>query len=346
MEKVLEYGEIEAVLQQILGEHAGFEQMVETMMQGGERISVKNGMEFLGTLLAEQIRGHAQTVGYLLLLIVSAAVLSTIARAFRSRQISAMGFYMIYLLMFMIMIRSFGICYELAEEVIANLIDFMKVLMPAYLMAAAVSAYTASAAVYYEIFLLLIYYLQKLVSIVVLPAIRCYVLFSMAGNLGEVDFFSKGRKSLKRAILFLLKAMIGVTAGLQMIQGMITPAVDAFKNTMISKSVSSLGQVGNIAQNLTDVMLGSGVLLKNCIGAAAAVMIVAICLIPAAQVGCYVVFYHMLAAAAEPISDVKLTGAIEDMADGIGLLERLLLTVGAMFLLSIAIVCITMGGMR
>lgn len=346
METVPDYGEIEAVLQQILGKQAGFEQIVEKMIEGGERISVKNGMGIMGNILAEQIKGHGQTIGYLVLLIISAAVLSTIARAFRSRQISAMGFYMIYLLMFMIMMRSFGVCYALAEGVVTDLVDFMKVLMPAYLMAAAVSSYTASAAVYYEIFLMLIYYLQKLVAVVVLPAIRCYVLFTLAGNLGEVDFFSKGRKSLKKAILFLLKAMIGVTAGLQMIQGMITPAVDELKHTMLSKGVSSLGQMGNVAQNITDMMLGSGALLKNGIGAAAAVMIVTICLIPAVQVGCYVVFYHVLAAAAEPVSDVKITGAIEDVADGIGLLARLLLTVGVMFLLSIAITCITMGGMR
>lgn len=342
----LEYGEIDAVLQQITGKRIRFAQMVEELTVNGQRISVGNGLEVLGNVLTEQFKSHSRTVGYLILLILSAAVLSTIAKAFRNRQISAVGFYMIYLLLFMIMMRSFGVCYELAETVIANLIDFMKVLMPAYLMAAALTSYSASAVVYYEGFLVMIYYLQKLVMFAVLPGIRCYVLLAMAGNLGEVDFFSRGRKGLKKGILLLLKGMIGVTAGLQVIQGMLTPAVDQLKHTVISKSVSSLGELGNIAQNLTDVMLGSGVLLKNGIGAAAAVIIVMICLIPVVEVGGYVVFYQVLAAAAEPVSDEKLTGAIGDMADGIGLLAKLLLTVGAMFLLTIAMVCVTTGGIR
>lgn len=340
----LDYGEIETVLQQIIGKQVSFEEMVKGMTENGKFVSWGEGVGVLGNILLQQIKGHSRTIGYLLLLILSAAMLSTVARAFRNRQISAMGFYMIYLLLFVVMMRSFGECYELAEGVIADLIDFMKVLMPTYLMAAALSSYSTSAVVYYESFFVLIYYLQKLVAYVLLPAIRCYVLLAMTGNLSEVDFFSRGRKGLKKAILLLLKGMIAVTAGMQMIQGMLSPAVDQMKHTVVSKGVSSLGEFGKIAQNVTDVMLGSGALLKNGIGTAAALIIVTVCLIPAAEVGCYVVFYHVLAAVAEPISDEKLTGAIEDMAEGIGLLARLLLTVGTMFVLTIAIICVTTGG--
>lgn len=342
----IEYGDIEHVLEEIMGKQVGFETLVNEMIQSGEVLSLGEWVSILGNVLLEQVKEHGQTIAYLVILIISAAVLSTIAKAFRNRQISDMGFYMIYLLLFLIMMRSFGVCYSLTENVIGDLISFMKVLMPAYLMAAAMSSYRTSAVLYYEGFLILIYYLQKLVEVFVLPAIRCYILFSMLGHLGKEEFFSRGREGLKRLILFILKAMIGVSAGLQMIQGMISPAIDEFKQTAFSRGVSSLGSIGNVAQNVTDVMLGAGVLLKNGIGVAAAVMIVVICLIPAVEVSCYMLFYQVLAAAAEPISDKKLTAAIGDMGDGLGLLTKLLFTVSAMFLLTIAIVCVTTGGIK
>lgn len=342
----IEYGEIENILERILGSPVNFERNVNELIHSGELFSFGKGIGILGDVLLEQIKNHGQTIISLLLLIVSAAVLSTIATAFRNRQISDMGFYMIYLLLFLIMMRSFGVCYCLTENVINDLIDFMKILMPTYLMAAAISAYQTSAALYYEGFLLLVYYLQKIVALVVLPAIRCYVLFTMIGHLGREDFFSRGREGLKKAILFLFKAMINVSAGLQIIQGMISPAIDEMKHTALSRGVSSLGSFGNIAQNVTDVILGSGGLLKNGIGVVAAVMIVTICLIPALEVGCYVVFYHVLAVVAEPISDKKIINVIGDMGEGLGLLAKLLFTVGVMFLLTIAIVCVTTGGIR
>ena len=192
----------------------------------------------------------------------------------------------------------------------------------------------------------MVYYLQKLVGIFLLPAIRCYVLLTLFGHLGTEAFFEKGRMGLKKVILWALKAMIGVTAGLQMIQGMITPAIDEMKQSVFHKGMSSFGSMGNIAQNVTDVILGSGALLKNGIGAAAAVFLVSICLVPAMQTACYSVFYQLFAAVAEPISDKRLTAVLGEMGEGIGLLVKLLFTVCAMFLLSIAIVCVTTGGIR
>ena len=340
------YEEIEEVLRQITGENIGFGEMVQKIMEGGTLFSLKQWMDLLGETLLKQLEFHGKTLGYLLLLIVSGAILAIVAKAFRNKQISDMGFFLIFLLLFVIVMQSFGNCYELTKGVIDDLILFMRVLMPAYLMAAAAMAYPASAVVYYEGFLLLIFYLQKLVEVFLLPAVKGYVLISMIGKIGEEEYFSKARKGLKSLILWVLKAMIGVTAGLQMIQGMITPAIDEMKHTVFSKGLSSFGSIGNVAQNVTDVILGSGAVLKNGIGAAAAVVIISICLMPAAEVACYVLFYQALAAVAEPISDKRTTEIIGQAGEGMGLLLKILFTVSALFLLTIAMICVTTGGIR
>ncbi len=341
----IDYGEIEVVLEQIMGESFKFEQLVSEMMAGGEALSPVRWIQLLGNALIEQISRHGQTIGYLFLLILSAAILSALAKAFRNHQISDMGFYMIYLLLFLILFRSFGVCYSMTEQVVSNLVDFMKVLMPAYLMAAAAGSYRTTAVVYYEGFLLLIYYLQKFVLAVVLPGIRCYVIFALLGNLGKEEFFSRGREGLKKLILFSLKAMIGIGAGMQMIQGMISPAIDGLKQTVFTKGISSLGTLGNVAGNVTDIMLASGVLLKNSIGVAAAVAILGIGLIPVVEIAGYSLFYQIVAAAAEPVSDRRLTELLGQMGDGLGLLTKLVFSVCAMFLLTVAFVCVTTGGM-
>lgn len=129
-----------------------------------------------------------------------------------------------------------------------------------------------------------------------------------------------------------------------MIQGMISPAIDEMKHTVFSRGISSFGSIGNVAQNVTDVILGSGALLKNGIGAVAAIVLVSICLVPAFKVACCCVYYQLLAAVAQPVSDDRIVGALGQMGEGMGLLMKLMFTVCAMFLLSIAIVCVTTGG--
>ena len=342
----MDYGEIEEVLGTIFGEKIGFESMIRQAIDGGNLFDVSTWIGRLREVFVQQIQSQRQLLGALFGLMIMAAILTVVSKAFRNKQISEMGFLVIFLLLFLILMKSFQGCFVITENVIHDLIDFIKVLMPAYLMAAALGAYRTSAVMYYEGFLLLIYYLQKMISVLLLPAIRGYVLVGMLGYLGKEDVFTKGKKYLKSMILFVLKAMISVTAGLQMIQGMLTPAIDHMKHTIFTKGVSSLGTIGNVAENVTDVILGSGTLLKNGIGVVGSVMIVSICLVPVVQVSAYLIFYRVLTVITEPFSDKRILGMIEHMGDGIGLLVKLLFTLSALFLLTIAIVCVTTGGIR
>lgn len=340
----VDYGEIEEVLGRILEREVGFGNLVQEMMESGRGVSLTDWFRLIGNVLLEQLNQKGQMIGYFMILILLAALLTTVAKAFRNKQISDMGFYMIFLLLFVLMMKNFVTCCELTEGLTKDLIDFMKVLMPAYLMAAAVGSYSTSAVVYYEGFFLLVYYLQKLVESFLMPAIRCYVVFSMLNYLSREKWFSKGLEGFKRLITWILKAMVGVSAGFQMIQGMLAPAVDEMRHGVISKGVSSLGNVGQVAQNVTDVILSSSALLKNGIGALGAVFLVSISLVPVVEIAFYVLFYQVLAAAAEPVSDKRITDVLSHMGEGLGLLVKLSFTVSAMFLLVIAIVCVTTGG--
>ena len=116
------------------------------------------------------------------------------------------------------------------------------------------------------------------------------------------------------------------------------------KHTVFSKGISSLGGLGNVAGNVTDVILGSGALLKNGIGAVASVILLSICLIPAVEVVCHRMFYQMLVILAEPISDKRFIGLLSQAGEGMGLLVKILFTVCALFLLTIAMASVTTGG--
>ena len=125
MRNAPDYGEIEAVLRQITGNEVSFGEIVQGTMEGESLFSLKKWISLLGNVVLEQLEAHGQTIGYLLVLIISAAVLAAIAKAFRNTQISDMGFFLIFLLLFLILMKSFGNCYELTERVIGDLIIFM-----------------------------------------------------------------------------------------------------------------------------------------------------------------------------------------------------------------------------
>ena len=85
-------------------------------------------------------------------------------------------------------------------------------------------------------------------------------------------------------------------------------------------------------------MLGTVVLIRNGIGIAGAVICIAICLIPIAQMAGVVILYKLAAAMVEPISEKRMVNCIGNMADGASLLLQIILTICALFLIVIAIV--------
>ena len=60
--------------------------------------------------------------------------------------------------------------------------------------------------------------------------------------------------------------------------------------------------IGNIAGSVTDVVLGSSVLIKNGIGVAALVVIVLICLMPLVKLGVLMMLLELAAALLQPVS--------------------------------------------
>ena len=84
------------------GVRIGFAAMVEELVNGGG-VWKGNWPKMLVEMIVTQLHSQGELLGYMVLLIVSGAFLSVIAKAFRGRQISDMGFYMIYLLLFLMM---------------------------------------------------------------------------------------------------------------------------------------------------------------------------------------------------------------------------------------------------
>ena len=51
--------------------------------------------------------------------------------------------------------------------------------------------------------------------------------------------------------------MIGVIVGIQLIQRMISPAVDTLKQSVIGRTAGAIPGVGNLFSGVTEVVLGS-----------------------------------------------------------------------------------------
>lgn len=340
----LDFDEIEKSVDEILGGEFQFKNTVLELLQGGQPLT----LESFVTAVVEQIGDNWQTEKHLLLSIlllgIAAALMSNFSNIFQNQQIAEVSFEITYLLLFLILLQIFSEAMEIAGEVLLGIQNFMNVLVPAFCLAVTMASGSTTALVFYEFFLGLIYFIQRLIQNGLMTLIQIHVILVFVNHLTKEEYLSQMKEMTAKITVWLLKSMLAVVIGFNTIQGILNPAVDSLKTTLFSRAAQMIPGIGNIAGSVTDVVLGSSVLIKNGIGVAALVVLVLICLVPLAKLGMLVLILELAAALIQPVSDKRMTGCVSGVGKGIRLLFRVVFTTAVLFMLTIAVVTVSVRG--
>ena len=89
--------------------------------------------------------------------------------------------------------------------------------------------------------------------------------------------------------------------------------------------------------------MGSGILIKNCVGVTALVFLIAMALLPMIKILCLSLFYKLTSVAVEPVADKRIAGCLKGMAEGGVLYLKLVLYCLALFFVTIALTTASSG---
>lgn len=321
-----------------------FADAVKMLVKGEIPFTLENVGQLLKKVIFSQVEQHQDTVAYILILAIAAAVFHNFASVFDKSQVADISFYMMYLLLFTILIKAFNDLSGMTLDVLNQILTFMKFLIPSYFLAAVFASGSIAGAGFYELTLILITCIGWVLKYFVIPALNLYVLFSMLNYLTKEEYLSKLADLLKTFVEWTLKTMMAAAIGFQAVQSLILPAVDSLKTTVMNKTTGAIPGIGNIFSGVTEVVLGSAFLIKNAIGVAGMIFLIVICVIPIVRLGFCTLMYKLLAAVIQPVSDKRMMECISSMADGAALLIRVLVLVGVLFFVSIALATATIGG--
>ncbi len=342
MMKEFDFGEIDSVLAEVMPDRKiKFGDTVKGLISGETEWSVKLLEELVADQIFYEFRTSREGLIHILLIAVIAAIFTNFSSVFQNRQIGEISFYVLYMLLITICLTSFQVVLDSAETSLVNLIVFMRALGPVYFLAVAISTGSSTSIVFYNLTLLLIYIVELLILNFLLPLLHIYMVVKILNNISTEDYLSKFAELIEFVITWTAKTLLAAVVGLNLIQGLIAPAVDSLKRGVITKGVEVLPAIGDAIGGVTEALLGTAVLVKNGIGVTGAVICIAICAVPAIQMLIMAFLYKLVAAFVQPISDKRIVGCIMCMGDGSQLLLRLVFTTGVLFLLTIAIVTAT-----
>lgn len=301
----------------------------------------------LNRLVADQLgyafKSSRDNLIHMLLIAVIAAVFGNFSRAFKSRQIADISFYAMYLLLVALTLNSFQMVIEWVSEGIEGLTSFMSVFCPIYFLAVSIARGSVTSAAFYNLVLFLIFLTEFLILNFLLPLIHVYMMVKVLNYLSKEDYLSKFAEMIEMVVVWILKTLLACIVGLNVIQGLISPAVDSVKRSAVTRGAEAIPGVGEIIGGMAEVALGTAVLVKNGIGMTGAVICIVFCMIPMVQVAAVVLLYKLAAAVIQPVSDKRIVGCVETVGEGCRLLLRVVFTVSLLFLLTIAVVSAVTG---
>lgn len=318
-----------------------FQEIMAKLLDGNLMGVFEAGAETLKSVLFSELTANAALMRQVMVLAVIGAVFSGFAGIFGSTQVSETGFYVVYLLAMACLAASFFSSVTIAAQVTEELLEFMKVLLPAYFMAVAMAGGALTSAAICGFTLGAIGVIQALFGQLLLPLMRVYMILILAGNLYKEEMISKWTDLLGNLVLWSCRSMFGIVIGFHVIQGMILPQADALKNASAMRLAQMIPGLGGGAGAVSQMVLGSGILIKNTVGAAAVVILMFMAAVPMMKLLALMLLYYLAAAAMQPICDKRLVACMTGVAQGHGILMRIVGYSLALFAVTIAVICIS-----
>ena len=315
--------------------------VMSLIMQGRLWDAVKE----LGNGITGVINSHTGEIKTLfisiLVLGIVAALFVNFADLFQDHQVSDIAFYFVYLLMIAVLLNAFAGAVSIVREILETVTTFMKLYIPTYMVAVGSASGIASASVYYQILLFVVYLIEWGYLSVLMPVLYAYILLTIINGIWMEEKLALLLELLQKAIGVSLKITLGIITGFSLLQAMISPVIDSLQTSALKKAMSAIPGIGGLTEGMFEMVLGSAVLIKNSIGLYITLVLILLCCIPILRLILYAAAIKIGAALIGIVSDKRMANCANRVGDGNIMLLKIALSSVGMFVIQIAIITYT-----
>lgn len=340
----ISYQEIQEMMDEMLkGQSFSFTEYLSDIVQGKVPFSVTDFLQSVFDGVAGNFAQERKLYVSLILIAVIGAVLSNFSKLLHGKQVAETAFYALYLLFFSIMLSVFLQTSRIAEQTLDRLLEFMKVLSPAYFITMGFTESAVAAGAYYEFTLVLIMLVQVVLVKFAFPAIQIFFMLKIADLFSEQEMFSKMAELVEDIVKFVMKTMFGFMMGLNVIQGLILPVTSKLQTSSVVKLSGLIPGVGNVMTSVTSTVLCAGTLVKNAVGIVGVLVILLYCGVPLLRLVISRFLFQCIGAVVQPVSDKRIVACFSAAKESVQMLVYAVSVGSMMFVISITLISAMTG---
>ena len=313
---------------------------IKSYIKNGEgNISFSLILKSVVSLIFKEVKTVLKLSLSIIVIAILCSLLKNIQDALSSDSVSNIAFYACYLVLILILSKSFLVSISIAKDVIYGISAFMNGILPILVSIIALSGGVTEVATLDPIILVAVLIIPKIYVNIIIPLILISFVLEFANNLSEEHKINNLCKTIKQITLWLQGGIITIFIATLTIRGITSSTIDAVALKTTKFAVDNfIPIVGKAFSDAISSVVGYSLIIKNAISSIGLLILVLIILYPIIKIVLISFIYKISAALTEPISDKRITSSIEGAGNAMVLLLSCILSVSLMFFVLFAII--------
>ena len=287
---------------------------------------------YVRTALETQASGAALLLGVVLLCSLAESCLAAADSPCVPRYVSVAGALAITLVAAGDFRRMMG----LGVETMSQLEVFSKALLPTLSAAVAASGGIVSASVRQVATIFFVDLLLSLIRGLLLPLVYFYVAAAAADAMLPGRRLAGISRAIRKGTVWLLTGALALFTLYLTVSGAAAGSADTVTARLARSAVGVLPVVGSILADAADTVLAGAGAVRNTVGVAGLLAVLAVCLLPLVRLGVQYLVYKAAAFLAGILGAEQLTGLIDALGGAFGLIFGMTGACGLLLLISIS----------
>lgn len=290
----------------------------------------------------KEILGNSNLLLELLFIALLCALLQNIQSSFDSDGVSNMAYYACFLVMALLIIKSFILAVGVGRDAINDMVELTNSMMPPLIGLIATTGGVASATTLDPIIIIGIKVTSDVIRDLILPMSILVVVLNVVDSLSDSVKITRLADLIKQVNLWAIGFIMTIFIGVITIRSSTSATLDqvALKTTKFAVD-NFVPVVGKALSDAVSTVAGYSLILKDAVSIAGLVLMILICIFPLIKISIIALIYKFVGAVMEPIVDKKVVNCLSAAGGSMTIVFACVVSVAVMFFIMITIISMT-----
>lgn len=328
---------LDKLLRELLpGKNTSSMDFIEDVLKGNWVLEPGLFWKYVTETVSGVLEGWKQLFISILVLFILAALVSNLMSAFKNEGAAKAARTFFIICQLVVLINAFHDVLEIVDSAMTQMLEFLKLMIPAYMICIAAAGSGLTALIFYKLLLGFLCLIEGIVAASLTPVVEGYVLLGVVESIWGEERFKGIMELMKKGIQWFLKTMVVLMSGSGILQVIITPVIDKANNAVIQKTAGAIPGIGDIVESVSSVTLASAIAVKNSLGVLILVVLILLIAAPVIRAFMILLVIKVSGAIGGVCGEKQMTKCVEYISDAGFILLKILITVTTLFFVTIA----------